>query len=146
MNEKTYQPKVAEIKRNWHLIDAKAEVLGRLATKIATLLIGKHKADYSAHLDSGDFVVVINADKVTLTGKKTSQKRYYRHSGYPGGFKEISFEKMFSEKPARVIQLAVSGMLPDNRLKKGRMGRLKVTSGDHNPYQNRFEKGQDAKN
>jgi len=145
MDAKTYQPKVKEMKKAWHLIDAKGQVLGRLATKVATFLIGKHKADYSAHLDSGDFVVVINASRVELTGKKALQKKYYRHSGYPGGFKEISFEKLFSQKPERVIELAVSGMLPDNRLKKDRMKRLNVFAKEENPYKNRFEGDQNAK-
>jgi len=145
MNAKTYQPKVKEMKRAWHLIDAKGQILGRLATKVATYLIGKHKADYSAHLDSGDFVVVLNAEKVELTGKKALQKKYYSHSGYPGGFKEVSFEKLFSQKPERVIEHAVSGMLPDNRLKKDRMQRLKVFVKEQNPYKDKFEGGKNAK-
>lgn len=145
MNTKTYQPKVKEIKRAWHLIDAKDQVLGRLATKVATFLIGKHKADYSAHLDSGDYVVVVNASKVELTGKKPLQKKYYRHSGYPGGFKEVSFEKLFSQSPGKVIEYAVSGMLPDNRLKKDRMNRLKVFAKEENSYKDKFQGGQNAK-
>src|SRR3989304_568810 len=145
MNAKTYQPKVKEMKRAWHLIDAKGQILGRLATKVATLLIGKHKADYSAHLDSGDYVVVVNAEKVELTGKKALQKKYYSHSGYPGGFKEVSFEKLFSEKPQRVIEHAVSGMLPDNRLKRSRMQRLKVFTKEQNPYRAKFEGVENAK-
>ncbi|KKU12326.1 MAG: 50S ribosomal protein L13 [Candidatus Woesebacteria bacterium GW2011_GWA1_45_8] len=146
MNDKTYQPKVKEIKRAWHLIDAKGEVLGRLATRVATLLIGKHKADYSAHLDSGDFVVIINAGNIVLTGKKASQKKYFSHSGYPGGFKEVSFEKLFSQNPSRVIELAVWGMLPDNRLKKVRMQRLKVFKADEHSYQDKFKEPENAKN
>lgn len=126
-------------------MDAKGQVLGRLATQVATFLIGKHKADYSAHLDSGDFVVILNAEKIVLTGKKTAQKKYYRHSGYPGGFKEISFEKMFSKDPGRVIELAVSGMLPDNRLKRGRLARLMVLVGERNPYQDKFPLNTNAK-
>ena len=145
MNAKTYQPKVKEMKKAWHLIDAKGQILGRLATKVATLLIGKHKADYSAHLDSGDYVVVINAEKVELTGKKALQKKYYSHSGYPGGFKEVSFEKLFSQKPERVIEHAVSGMLPDNRLKRSRMQRLKVFTKEQNPYRAKFEGVENAK-
>jgi len=145
MNAKTYQPKVKEMKRAWHLIDAKGQILGRLATKVATLLIGKHKADYSAHLDSGDYVVVINAEKIELTGKKALQKKYYSHSGYPGGFKEVSFEKLFSQKPERVIEHAVSGMLPDNRLKRSRMQRLKVFTKEQNPYRAKFEGVENAK-
>lgn len=135
---KTYQPTPKDIKRNWHLVDAKDEVLGRLASRVATLLIGKHKPSYSSHIDSGDNVLVINAEKVVLTGKKLLQKVYRSHSGYPGGFKEISYAKMSKEHPERVIQLAISGMLPDNRLKKDRIARLKVVVGDKNPYENRF--------
>jgi large subunit ribosomal protein L13 len=145
MNAKTYQPKVKEIKRTWHLIDAKDQILGRLATKVATLLIGKHKADYSPHLDSGDFVVIVNAEKIELTGKKQMQKKYFRHSGYPGGFKEVSFEKLFLENPQKVIELAVSGMLPDNRLKKIRLQRLKVFAKEEHPYSDMIQKGENAK-
>jgi len=136
---KTYQPKKKEVKRNWHIIDAKGEVLGRMATKAASLLTGKTKTTYSAHMDMGDHVVVINAKDIKLTGKKSSQKVYRRHSGYPGGFKEVSFEKMKKEHPGRIISLAVSGMLPDNRLKKARMLRLKIIQGDKNPYESKFK-------
>ena len=137
---KTYQPTQKEIVRDWHLVDVKGEVLGRIATKIATFLTGKHKANYSAHIDSGDFVVVVNSEKVVLTGKKKEQKVYRGHSGYPGGFKEVAFAKMSKEHPERVIQHAVSGMLPDNRLKKDRMARLKVIKGEQHVYQDRFNK------
>ncbi len=136
---KTFQPKVKEIKREWHLIDAKGKVLGRLATEIATFLIGKHKPTYSAHLDVGDYVVVVNSEKIELTGKKSLQKMYYSHSGYPGGFKEISFERMLREHPERIIENAVKGMLPDNKLRKDRVLRLKVVVGEKNPYLNKFE-------
>lgn len=138
---KTYQPKEKDIKRNWHLIDAKGEVLGRFASRVATLLIGKHKPNYSAHIDSGDNVVIINAEGIVLTGKKPLQKMYRSHSGYPGGFKEISYQKMSEEHPERVLELAISGMLPDNRLKKDRMVRLKVVVGDKNPYESKFKNG-----
>lgn len=131
---KTFQPKQREIKRNWHLVDAQDEVLGRAASKIARLLMGKNKASYSAHLDSGDFVVVINAEKIKVTGKKAEQKVYRGHSGYPGGFKEESFAKILKEHPQRIIEHAVDGMLPDNRLKKARLARLKMVVGDKNPY------------
>lgn len=120
---KTFQPK-GKIERAKHEIDAKGQVLGRLATKIAGLLMGKGKAAYSANIDSGDFVVVENAKDIVLTGKKAKQKVYRSHSGYPKGFKEVSFEKMNKEQPSKVIRLAVSGMLPDNRLKSDRMARL----------------------
>ena len=136
---KTYQPKKGDIKRNWHLIDAGGGVLGRLSSQVARLLMGKHKVNYFTHMDSGDYVVIINAEKITLTGKKPLQKVYRGHSGYPGGFKEISYAKMHKEHPERVIEHAVSGMLPDNRLKKLRMARLKVIVGDKNPYEAKFK-------
>lgn len=126
---KTFQPKAKEIKRAKHVIDAQGQVLGRLASRIALLLTGKGKADYSPHLDSGDFVTVINAAKVELTGKKKLQKLYRRHSGYPGGFKEITFAQMNRERPEEVVRHAVAGMLPDNRLKKDRLARLKFENG-----------------
>ena len=134
MIAKTYHLKNKEITRNWHLVDAKGEILGRLASRVATLLMGKNKVEYSPHLDVGDSVVVFNCEKVVLTGKKAKQKVYRRHSGYPGGFKEISFEKMIKENPAFVIRHAVSGMLPDNRLKPKRLKRLKIFVGDNNPF------------
>ncbi len=137
---KTYQPKQKEIKKAWHLIDAKGEVLGRLASKVAILLMGKQKSTYSTHMDSGDNVVVINAEKIITTGKKAEQKVYRSHSGYPGGFKEVSFEKMSKEHPNRIIEFAVSGMLPDNRLKSDRMARLHVTKGEKHKYDNNFIK------
>lgn len=135
---KTYQPKEKEVKRNWHLIDANDQVLGRISTRIATLLMGKHKASYSAHMDSGDYVVVVNAKDIKLTGKKPAQKVYQGHSGYPGGFKEISFEKMNKDFPERVIELAVKRMLPVNRLRDVRMARLKVFKSENNKYQDKF--------
>jgi len=112
---KTYSVKKSDIKRQWHVIDASDKVLGRLATQVASLLMGKHKPMFSRHLDTGDFVVVINADKVRLTGNKARQKVYYRHSGYPGGLKSVSFEEMMQTHPTRVIEHAVKGMLPHNR-------------------------------
>lgn len=137
---KTYQPTQKEVKRSWHLVDVKGEVLGRVATKIAYLLTGKGKANYSAHMDSGDFVVVVNAEKVTVTGKKETQKLYRSHSGYPGGFKETTFKKLNAEKPTEVIKHAVSGMLPDNRLKKDRLARLKIYAGEKHAYEDKFKK------
>lgn len=135
---KTYQPKQKEVKRAWHLIDAKGQVLGRLASNVAMLLMGKQKSTYSTHMDSGDNVVVVNAEKIITTGKKAEQKVYRSHSGYPGGFKEVSFEKMSKEHPNRIIEFAVSGMLPDNRLKSDRMTRLHVTKGEKHKYGNNF--------
>ena len=137
---KTFQPTQKEIVRKWHLVNARGEVLGRIASKIAGFLMGKNKATYSAHMDSGDFVVVTNSEKVVLTGKKREQKVYRGHSGYPGGFKEVTFEKMSKEHPERIIQHAVSGMLPDNRLKQDRMARLKVFKGEQHSYEDRFSK------
>lgn len=136
---KTYQPKEKEVKREWHLIDAKDEILGRLATKIAGLLMGKGKPTFSRHMDSGDFVVVVNADKIMVTGRKAQKKVYRSHSGYPSGFKEKKFSSVLEEHPERIIEHAVSGMIPDNRLKAERMLRLKVVAGDKNPYTKQFE-------
>ena len=136
---KTYQLKAKEVKRAWHLIDAKDAVLGRLATRAAALLMGKLKVDYSPHIESGDYVVVVNAEKVKVTGKKAQQKLYRSHSGYPGGFKEVTYAKMSKEHPERIIEHAVSGMLPDNRLKKARMAMLKIIVGEKNPYVDKFK-------
>lgn len=136
---KTYQPKHKDIKRNWHIFDAEDEILGRMSTKLAILLMGKHKPTYSDHMDMGDYIVVINAQKVKVTGKKRKQKVYQKHSGYPGGFKEVSFEKMITEHPERVIELAVSRMLPGNRLRQKRMRRLKVFAGASHSYKSKFE-------
>lgn len=136
---KTYQPKSKEINRSWHLIDAKDQVLGRLSTKIATLLMGKQKSSYSTHMDSGDFVVIINAEKVLTTGKKSLNKVYRSHSGYPGGFKEVTFAKMAKVHPSRIIEFAVFGMLPDNRLKADRMARLFVYKGEKHKYESKFK-------
>lgn len=135
---KTYQPKAKEIKRNWHLVDAKDKVLGRLSTEIVKMLMGKNKVDYVPHLDQGDYVVVTNAGKVLLTGRKIEQKVYYSHSGYPGGFKKVAVKKLLNERPEKIIEKAVFGMLPDNRLKRKRMARLKVFSGGDNPYADKF--------
>ena len=136
---KTYQPKEKDIKRNWHLIDAEGKVLGRMSTGIVKLLMGKHKPNYANHMDMGDYVVVINAAKVELTGKKKEKKVYYKHSGYPGGFKEIKISKLLTENPGRVIELAVSRMLPTNRLRQKRMRRLKVFAENKHSYKDRFE-------
>ena len=132
---KTFQPKVKEMKRSWHLVNAEGKVLGRLATEVAKYLVGKHKATYSANLDSGDFVVVVNAEKVEVTGKKASNKVYRRHSGYPSGFKERSYKQVLESHPERIVEHAISGMIPDNRLKKERMSRLKVVVGNANPFE-----------
>ena len=131
---KTYSARPSEIEREWHVIDASDKVLGRLATKVASLLMGKHKPIFSRNLDTGDFVVIINADKVRITGDKAKQKLYYRHSGYPGGLKSISLEKMMQTNPTRVIEHAVKGMLPHNRLGVKMMKKLKVYTGDTHPH------------
>ena len=131
---KTYSTKASDIERQWHVIDASGQVLGRLATRVASLLMGKHKSIFSRNLDTGDFVVVINADKVRVTGNKAEQKLYYRHSGYPGGLKSINLEKMMQTNPTRVIEHAVKGMLPQNRLRAGMMKKLKVYAGESHPH------------
>jgi len=138
---KTYSPKASEIEREWHLIDASDKVLGRLSTQIANLLMGKHKPIFSRHLDTGDYVVVINAEKVRVTGNKAKQKLYYRHSGYPGGLKSISLEKMMETRPARVIEHAVKGMLPHNRLGAEMLKKLRVYVGDAHPHQAQLNAG-----
>lgn len=137
---KTYQPSSKSITRKWHLIDAKGEILGRTASKIANLLIGKHKPNYAPHMDMGDCVVVINARDIEVSGKKAKQKVYKKHSGYPGGLKEVKYEKLIKEQPEKIIMHAVSGMLPKNRLQQGRMNRLKVYKEEKHPYEDRFKK------
>lgn len=136
--KRTYQPTAKEVKRDWQLVDAKGAVLGRLATRVAMMLMGKHKATYSPHMDNGDNVVVVNAEKVKVTGNKEKLKVYRGHSGYPGGFKEISYQKMKAEHPTRIIEHAVKGMLPSNRLLAERMKRLKLVVGEEHPYKNKF--------
>jgi large subunit ribosomal protein L13 len=131
---KTYSPKPAELAHDWYLIDAEGKTLGRLATLIATYLLGKHKVRYSAHLDCGDNIVVINAAKVGVTGHKLEDKNYYRHSGYPGGIKDITLAELLQRNPAAAIEKAVSGMLPKNRLLDDRLRRLKVYAGTEHPH------------
>ncbi|HEY83092.1 MAG TPA: 50S ribosomal protein L13 [Dehalococcoidia bacterium] len=131
---KTYSTKPADIKREWHVIDASGQTLGKLATQVARLLTGKHKPIFSPNLDTGDFVIVINAEKVRVTGNKLKQKLYYRHSGYPGGLKSITLEKMMQTNPARVIEHAVKGMLPHTRLGASMRKKLRVYVGDTHPH------------
>ncbi len=131
---KTYSTKATDIERQWHIIDASGKTLGRLATQIAGLLMGKHKPIYSPNLDTGDYVVVINADKVRVTGNKAKQKTYYRHSGYPGGLKSITLEKIMQTHPTRVIEYAVKGMLPHTRLGASMKKKLRVYVGDIHPH------------
>jgi large subunit ribosomal protein L13 len=132
---KTYSPKAKDIEREWWVIDAADKTLGRVAAQVANLLMGKHKPIYAPHIDTGDYVVVINAAKVKLTGKKAEQKIYYRHSGYPGGLKSPSFKEVFGRKPALVVELAVKGMLPHNRLGRAMFEKLKVYPGNEHPHQ-----------
>lgn len=136
---KTYSPKAADIERQWHVIDAADKVLGRLATQVAGLLMGKHKPIFSRHMDTGDFVVVINAAKVRVTGNKAEQKLYYRHSGYPGGLKSTKLENMMQTDPTRVIEYAVKGMLPHNRLGAQMIKKLKVYAGEAHPHLSQTE-------
>jgi len=135
---KTYSTKKSEIKRTWHLIDLKGKILGRQASRIAQLLIGKNKAYYSPHLDGGDYVVAINASQVQVTGKKAKQKIYYRHSGYPGGLKKLTFEQQLAREPQKIIEWAVKNMLPKNKLRQKRMRRLKVFVGEKHQYEDKF--------
>ena len=138
---KTYSVKANEIKRDRHIIDAKGKVLGRLATEVARLLMGKHKPIFSRHLDTGDFVVVINAAKVDVSGNKEKQKLYHRHSGYPGSLKSITLEEMLKKKPERVVEHAVKGMLPRNRLGNAMIKKLKVYARDSHPHTTKVETG-----
>ncbi len=132
---KTYIPKAEEIKRKWYLIDAEDKILGRLAVKIAQILSGKNKVFYTPHMDTGDFVVIINAKKIRVTGEKEKKKIYYHHSGYPGGLKEIPLEHMRRKKPERIIQKAVKGMIPKNKLGRKMIKKLKVYPGAEHPHQ-----------
>ena len=126
---KTFIAKPAEVKRDWFVLDATDQVLGRLATEVARRLRGKHKPEYTPHTDTGDYIVVVNAEKIKVTGRKTTDKMYYRHTGYPGGIKETSFEKMIEKTPAKVIEIAVKGMLPRGPLGRQMYRKLKVYAG-----------------
>ena len=132
---KTYSTKAKDVERQWHFVDASGKTLGRLASQIASLLMGKHKPMYVPYLDTGDYVIVLNAAKVRVTGKKAKQKVYYRHTGYPGGLKATTFEDMLTTHPIRVIEYAVKGMLPHNRLGRAMFKKLKVFPGDSHPHQ-----------
>ena len=132
---KTYTPKATEIERAWWVVDAEDKVLGRLASEVAQVLRGKHKPMYTPHLDTGDHVIVVNAEKIRLTGKKAQQKTYFRHSGYMGGDKHIPFEEMREKHPERVIELAVKGMLPKNNLGRLMLKKLKVYAGPEHPHE-----------
>lgn len=132
---RTYSTKVSDIERQWWVIDASGRTLGRLATEAAVLLKGKHKPIYSPHLDVGDYVVIVNAEKIEVTGKKLTDKIYYHHSNYPGGLKSISLEKVLETHPTRAIEHAVKGMLPHNRLGAAMFKKLKVYAGAEHPHQ-----------
>jgi len=131
---RTYTPKPGDVERTWHVIDATDVVLGRLATQVATLLRGKHKATYAPHVDNGDFVIVINADKVALTGNKRATKLAYRHSGYPGGLRSVTYAELLDKRPDRAIEKAVRGMLPKNSLAAQQLSKLKVYTGSEHPH------------
>ena len=138
---KTYTLKAREIEPRWHVVDAEGRPLGRLASQVAALLRGKHRPTYTPHMDNGDFVVVVNASKVKVTGRKLEQKTYYHHSGYPGGLKETSLERMLERHPARVIEHAVKGMLPHNRLGRRLLRHLKVYAGPDHPHEAQVNAG-----
>ncbi|MCJ7704295.1 MAG: 50S ribosomal protein L13 [Desulfobacterales bacterium] len=132
---KTYQAKKEEVEHQWYLVDAQGKVLGRLATELAKILRGKNKPIYTPHVDTGDFVIVVNAGKVALTGKKMKDKIYYHHTGYPGGIKEMSAEKLLAKKPTEMIRIAVKGMLPKNSLGRQMIQKLKIYAGAKHPHE-----------
>ncbi len=132
---KTYQAKKEEIDHKWYVVNAEGKVLGRLSTELAKILKGKNKPTYTPHVDTGDFVVVVNAGKITLTGKKLKDKIYYHHTGYPGGIKQMSAEKLLAKKPTEMIRMAVRGMLPKNSLGRQMLRKLKVYPGPNHPHE-----------
>jgi large subunit ribosomal protein L13 len=148
---KTYAPKLKEIERKWHVIDANGQTLGRMSAQIAKLLMGKHKAMFANNIDTGDFVVVTNAAKVRVTGKKMREKSYYRYSGYPGGIRSITLGEMLEKHPTRAVEHAVKGMLPNSRLGRAMYKKLKVYAGDEHPHKAQVagakvsDKGSDVK-
>ena len=131
---KTVSANAKTVNKNWVLVDAENQVLGRVSSKIAALLRGKHKPTFSPNLDGGDFVVVVNAEKVRVTGRKADQKNYYRHSGYPGGFKTIPYKRMMANHPDRILRFAVKGMLPKTRLGRQQIVKLKIYAGPTHPH------------
>jgi len=130
----TYSAKAADVKRSWFIVDASGKTLGRLASQVASVLKGKTKPIYTTHVDTGDFVIIVNAGKVHLTGKKLDQKVYYRHSGYPGGLKSVTAGTLMKTRPERVIKMAVQGMLPKTQLGKSMLSKLKVYAGEKHPH------------
>ncbi|MCV2403044.1 50S ribosomal protein L13 [Marinomonas sp. C2222] len=131
---KTFTAKPAEVRREWFVVDAEGKTLGRLATEIARRLRGKHKAEYTPHVDTGDYIVVVNAEKVHVTGNKAAAKQYYRHTGYPGGLRSMNFEKLIDHAPERVLELAVKGMLPKGPLGRAMHKKMKVYAGTEHPH------------
>ncbi|RLT24832.1 MAG: 50S ribosomal protein L13 [Chloroflexi bacterium] len=131
---KTYSQKASEVSRDWYVVDADGQTVGRLSTQIATLLRGKHKPTFSPNIDGGDFVVIINAEKIQLLGKKQDQKMYYRHSNYPGGFKSVSYRRMLATHPDRILRYAVKGMLPKTRLGRRQLVKLRIYAGATHPH------------
>jgi large subunit ribosomal protein L13 len=132
---KTYTAKKGEIAREWYVVDAEGQTLGRLATRIADTLRGKGKPQYTPHVDTGDFVIVVNADKIHVTGNKLDQKRYYRHSGYPGGLRSRTLREQLDRRPTEVLRTAVKGMLPKNRLARQQINKLKIYAGPEHPHE-----------
>ncbi|MGO3343917.1 MAG: 50S ribosomal protein L13 [Marinomonas sp.] len=131
---KTFTAKPAEVRRDWFVVDAEGKTLGRLATEIARRLRGKHKAEYTPHVDTGDYIVVINAEKIHVTGNKAAAKQYYRHTGYPGGLRSMNFEKLIDHAPERVLEIAVKGMLPKGPLGRAMHKKMKVYAGTEHPH------------
>jgi len=132
---KTYQAKKEELDHQWYLVNAEGKVLGRLATELAKILRGKNKPSFTPHVDTGDFVIVVNAEKVVLTGKKMKDKIYYHHTGYPGGLKEVNAEKLLAKKPTEILRIAVKGMLPKNSLSRQVLRKLKIYAGPNHPHE-----------
>ena len=132
---KTVSTKPADVTRDWFVVDAEGKTLGRMASEIARLLRGKHKPEYTPHVDTGDYIIVVNAEKVRVTGNKARDKMYYRHTGYPGGLRSMSFEKMIDHAPERVVEFAVKGMLPKGPLGRAMYSKLKVYAGTEHPHQ-----------
>jgi len=130
----TFMPNAQTVQRRWHLVDAQGKSLGRVAADVAVLLNGKHKVDYTPHVDGGDFVIVVNADQVVLTGNKLQQKFYRTHSGYPGGLKEVQYKTLMAKRPEQVVMLAVKGMLPKNSIGRHSLKRLKIYRGSEHPH------------
>ena len=131
---KTFSARKEDVKHGWYVVDATDKTLGRFSTEIANRLRGKHKAEYTPHVDTGDYIVVVNAEKIRVTGNKTTDKTYYHHTGYPGGIKSVTFDKLIEKAPERVIEMAVKGMMPKNKLSRAMFSKLKVYAGSEHPH------------